>query len=91
MCRQSKDRREPRERERVGDGNLIYEILEALNITDETYKHFTEPCVRRREAAREMSSVTPASATPLTSFANFIDRIFNDRFPSYFLLDSAPI
>ena len=87
MCRQSKEGQKNGIGERVGDGNLIYEILEALNITDETYEHFTE---LMRAAAKtvllggDVLSHASESDTPLTSFANFIDRIFKDRFPEYF-------
>jgi len=93
MCRQSKEGQKNGIGERVGDGNLIYEILEALNITDETYKHFTE---LMRAAAKtvllggDVLSHASESDTPLTSFANFIDRIFKDRFPEYFCTRLGP-
>ena len=93
MCRQSKEGQKNGIGERVGDGNLIYEILEALNITDETYEHFTE---LMRAAAKtvllggDVLSHASESDTPLTSFANFIDRIFNDRFPEYFCTRLGP-
>ena len=93
MCRQSKEGQKNGIGERVGDGNLIYEILEALNITDETYKHFTE---LMRAAAKtvllggDVLSHGSESDTPLTSFANFIDRIFKDRFPEYFCTRLGP-
>ena len=93
MCRQSKEGQKNGIGERVGDGNLIYEILEALNITDETYKHFTE---LMRAAAKtvllggDVLSHASESDTPLTSFANFIDRMFKDRFPEYFCTRLGP-
>ena len=93
MCRQSKEGQKNGIGERVGDGNLIYEILEVLNITDETYKHFTE---LMRAAAKtvllggDVLSHASESDTPLTSFANFIDRIFKDRFPEYFCTRLGP-
>ena len=74
----------------ANDGSLICKILEALNITDETYKTSRLLEGRKTGATKRNILSHSESDTPLT-FRELHRPYIQRRFQSISVLDSAPI